>query len=873
MVQLIDIVKDYKAGGATVHALRNINLTFRDSEFVSILGPSGCGKTTMLNILGGLDRYSEGDLVINGRSTRDYSDRDWDNYRNRRIGFVFQTYNLITHQSVLNNVELAMTLSGVGKAERRRRATDALERVGLGDQLNKKPNQMSGGQMQRVAIARALVNNPDILMADEPTGALDSETSVQIMEILKEIASDKLVIMVTHNGELADRYSTRIVRLLDGKVISDSDPANADTQPRARSGAKNERKPSMGFLTALSLSMNNLMTKKGRTFLTAFAGSIGIIGIALIMSLSNGMQSYIEKVQEDTLSTYPLQIQEQTADLDAIMGAMADRAGGEERDPNAEKIYSLDIMTDMIGVMGAATAEKNDLRSFKEYIETHSGELDEWVNAIGYTYSNAQLNVYREGADGAAHINPPLFMQSMLGGGAPDESSLQGTMMSNNMMMQNSNIWGEMIDNRELLKKQYDVLAGRWPERYDEILIAVTEDSEITDYGLYCLGLKEQGDLRDTIGKLVAGEKIESQPMEFTYDEILSLTYKLLPNAALYQKSGGLWRDMSGSEDYMRSALEGAIMLTVVGIVRPNADSAIGAGNANALYLPELPKYVIDRTGEYEIVREQLADMESDVFSGKPFGGPGQEPQEFDISQVPEEYRAMMEGMTDEQIAAMMENYASTSSATIEGNLAKLGVVDQSRPSGINIYPRDFGSKDKIVEFIDRYNDEMTQRAAASGEDAQVLHYTDFVGLLMSSVSSIITAISALLMGFVGISLVVSSIMIGIITYVSVLERTKEIGILKAIGASRGDIGGVFNAETMIVGFTAGALGIAVTLLLNIPASLIIDKYAGISNLSRLPLAGGAGLVALSVALTLISGLIPSRIAARKDPVAALRTD
>jgi putative ABC transport system permease protein len=871
MVQLKRITKDYRAGGSTIHALRDIELTFRDSEFVAILGPSGCGKTTMLNILGGLDRYTDGDLIINGRSTKDYTDRDWDNYRNRRIGFVFQNYNLITHQSVLSNVELAMTLSGVGKSERRRRAIDALERVGLGDQLGKKPNQMSGGQMQRVAIARALVNNPDILMADEPTGALDSETSVQIMEILKEIARDKLVIMVTHNGELADKYSTRIVRLLDGRVISDTDPA--DPAEDVKRGKTSERKPSMSFFTALSLSMNNLMTKKGRTFLTAFAGSIGIIGIALIMSLSNGMQSYIDKVQQDTLSTYPLQIQEQTADLDAIMNAMQESAEGEERDLSANKIYSFDIMTDMIGLMGAATAEKNDLAAFKEYLEAHSGELDEWTNAIGYTYANASMNVYKDGADEPVQVNPPLFMQSTLGGGAPDSSSLQGAMMQNNMMMQNSNIWGEMIDNPELLRTQYDVLAGRWPENYDEILVCVTEDNEITDYGLYCLGLKDPDELTEVVAKIVAGEKVESTPLEFTYDEILALTYKLLPSAALYEKANGVWHDRTGDADYVRSALGETVTLKVVGIIRPNADSAISAGNANALYLPELSKYVIERTSEYEIVKEQLAHPDTDVFTGKPFGGPAAAAPEFDISLVPEEYRDMMANMTDEQIAAMMENYSATSSATLEGNRAKLGIVEQSRPSGINIYPRDFESKDKIVEFIDRYNSELTAQAEAEGAEPQILHYTDFVGLLMSSVSNIITAISALLMGFVGISLVVSSIMIGIITYVSVLERTKEIGILKSIGASRRDIGGVFNAETMIVGFTAGALGIIVTLLLNIPASMIIEKYAGISNLSRLPTVGGAALVVLSVALTLIAGLIPSRIAARKDPVAALRTE
>ncbi|MDR2357410.1 MAG: ABC transporter ATP-binding protein/permease [Oscillospiraceae bacterium] len=871
MVQLKRITKDYQAGGVTVRALRDVDLTFRDSEFAAILGPSGCGKTTMLNILGGLDRYTDGDLIINGRSTKDYTDRDWDNYRNRRIGFVFQNYNLITHQSVLSNVELAMTLSGVGKSERRRRAVEALESVGLGDQLNKKPNQMSGGQMQRVAIARALVNNPDILMADEPTGALDSETSVQIMEILKEVAREKLVIMVTHNGELADKYSTRIVRLLDGRVVSDTDPANPeDDVKRAKA---NERKPSMSFFTALSLSMNNLMTKKGRTFLTAFAGSIGIIGIALIMSLSNGMQSYIDKVQQDTLSTYPLQLQEQTADLDAIMNAMKESAEPEERDLSANKIYSFDIMTDMIGLMGAATAEKNDLAAFKEYLEAHPGEMDEWTNAVGYTYANARLNVYKEREDGPVQVNPALFMRSMLGGGAPDSSSLQGAMMQNNMMMQNNNIWSEMIDNPALLKTQYDVLAGRWPENHDEILVCVTENNEITDYGLYCLGLKSPGELEETVGKVIAGEKVESKPLEFTYDEILDLTYKLLPNAAIYQKAGGVWRDMSGDDDYMRSALEDAVTLDVVGIIRPNADSAISSNNANALYLPELSEYVIERTREYEIVREQSANPDADVFTGKPFGGPDTETAAFDMSLVPEEYREMMANMSDEQIAAMMENYSATSSATLEGNREKLGIVDKERPSGINIYPKDFESKDEIVRFIDRYNSELAAKAEAEGAEPQTLHYTDFVGLLMSSVSNIITAISALLMGFVGISLVVSSIMIGIITYVSVLERTKEIGILKSIGASRRDISGVFNAETMIVGFTAGVLGIVVTLLANIPASAIIEKYAGISDLSRLPATGGAALVILSVALTLIAGLIPSRIAARKDPVAALRTE
>jgi putative ABC transport system permease protein len=874
MLQLKGITKNYKAGTTDVQALRGVNLAFRDNEFAAILGPSGCGKTTMLNILGGLDRYTSGDLIINGKSTKSFTDREWDTYRNRKVGFVFQNYNLITHQTVLSNVELAMTLSGVGKTERRRRAMDALSRVGLSDQAKKKPNQMSGGQMQRVAIARALVNNPDILMADEPTGALDSETSVQIMDILREIATDRLVIMVTHNGDLADQYANRIVRLLDGQVLSDTRPFDPETE--LSDNKPLGRKTSMGFFTALSLSLNNLMTKKARTFLTAFAGSIGIIGIALILSLSNGMQSYIDKVQRDTLSSYPLQIQEQTADLTALFGSMSDMRE-ESQSHEDGKVYSLDVMSSMVNGMTASIGQKNDLGAFKEYLEAHKAEIDALANNVTYSY-NVQMNIYKGNPDEVVQLNPAYYMAPIVGMAPGDKSgtvSMGGTesqlggMGGMSMMSSGMEVWYEMLPLK-MLDTQYDVIAGKWPSNYDEIIIHVNERNEITDYTLYALGLKDTSGLKTLISDVMSGKGMEAESLVYEYEDLLGLTYKLLPNAALYEKtSAGLWQDRSANSDYMRGALNNALTLKVVGIVRQKADSDMAAAGGFVGYTPELTQYMIDKTMEYDIVKSQLSDESVDIFSSKPFADPDAAPEEFDISQVPEEYQAMLAGMTDEQIAALMEQYSTTSDANIENNFVKLGVVSDEHPNSISIYPKDFEAKDGVVALIDSYNTERTD----ADPDAQPLRYTDFIGLLMSSVSNIINAISYLLIGFVSISLVVSSIMIGIITFVSVLERTKEIGVLKSIGASKGDIATVFNAESLTVGLAAGLIGIGITLLINIPANAIIEMLTDIPNVSKLPPVGGVLLVVLSCALTFIAGLIPSRVAANKDPVVALRTE
>jgi len=880
MVELKGIVKKYKAGNTVVEALKGVDLTFRDNEFVAVLGPSGCGKTTMLNILGGLDRYTDGDLIINGRSTKDFADRDWDNYRNRRIGFVFQNYNLITHQSVLANVELAMTLSGVSKRERRERAKEALERVGLGDQIKKKPNQMSGGQMQRVAIARALVNNPDILMADEPTGALDSETSVVIMEILKEIAQDRLVIMVTHNGELAEKYATRTVRLLDGEIIGDTNPvSNAEFNLLIRQQDQTpSKKPSMSFFTALSLSLHNLLTKKARTFLTAFAGSIGIIGIALILSLSNGFQAYIDKIQEDTLSTYPLVIQESNADIGSMMSSLAEvRRESSQHTPDSGKIYSLDIMSTMMKTMSTQMGNKNDMYAFNEYVNEHLEELEEYTNAISYNY-NVQLNIYMDNTEEITQVNPGYFMMPLLGIAPGDKSGtvsqggveyqMGGDMGGMSMMSSGTEVWTEMLDNPELLKTQYDVVAGRWAENYDEVVVVVTENDEIRDFNLYGMGLKDSAELATVVQDVISGKEMESESLEFSYDDILSLTYKVLPNAALYQKQGNIWRDMSKDEAYMSGALNSALTLKVVGIIRPVPGAAATAITGAVGYLPSLTEYMIERTYGSEIVREQVAQPDIDVFSGKPFSS-GDGEAEFDLSVVPEEYQALLANMTDEQLAAIKEQYSSSSSATLSGNQVKLGIVDKTKPSSISLYPKDFQSKDKIVEFIDGYNEKVLE----DDPEAQPLRYTDFIGILMSSISSVINAISYVLIAFVSISLVVSSIMIGIITYVSVLERTKEIGILKSIGASKGDIARVFNAETIIVGLTAGLIGIGITLILCIPANIIIELLSEVPNVAKLPVAGGVLLIVLSMLLTLIAGLIPSKVAANKDPVVALRTE
>lgn len=878
MLQLKNIVKDYVSGDTTVQALKGIDITFRDSEFVSILGQSGCGKTTLLNIIGGLDQYTSGDLIINGRSTTKYKDSDWDTYRNHTIGFVFQSYNLIPHQSVLSNVELALTLSGVSKAERRKRAVEVLEKVGLGDQIHKKPNQMSGGQMQRVAIARALVNNPDILLADEPTGALDSATSIQIMELLKEISKDRLIIMVTHNPELAEKYSSRIVRLLDGKVTDDTMPYEpTDSRVTENNKAKRVKKKkgtSMSFLTALSLSANNLMTKKGRTLLTAFAGSIGIIGIALILALSSGFQSYIKKVEEDTLSSYPIAIEEEQVDYSSMMSAFMGQHVGEASEKEDGKIYSNNIISEMLNSM-MSQVKVNNLADFKKFIEDRDNGFDELVSDIQYGYSTT-LNIYKEDtSDGIVQVNPSTVLDTI---GMGQLSGMSGSSMMNSSMMGGGSwdVWSELIGNQTLLESQYDVIAGRWPDAYNEIVLIVDENNEISDYALYALGLKDQNEVADTMTRLAKGEEVVSYKTEYTYEDILDLRYRLIVNTDFYSynEENDSYTDVRDDEDSYRAAIADGIQLQVVGILRPDPDAVTGAVSGSVGYTSALMEYVINKINASDIVKKQAAAPETDVITGLPFTKDGEEVEmenTFDITTLTPEQQAYLASLSQEELDTLMASYMqpATSSATYDGNMEAFGVADLEKPSSIMIYPVDFASKDMISDKISEYNDAVR----AEGREEAVINYTDYIGLMMSSISTIINAISYVLIAFVAISLVVSSIMIGIITYISVLERTKEIGILRSIGASKHDISMVFNAETLIVGFVSGAMGIIVTMLLIIPINAIIKNLSGISNVAGLPWLAALILVLISMALTFIAGLIPAKMAAKKDPVVALRSE
>lgn len=881
MLKLINIVKEYQTGGSKVTALQGVNLEFRKNEFVSILGPSGCGKTTLLNLIGGLDSYTSGDLMINEKSTKDFTDRDWDVYRNRSIGFVFQNYNLITHQTVLSNVELAMTLSGVSKSERKKRAIDALERVGLGDQLHKKPNQLSGGQMQRVAIARSLVNNPEILLADEPTGALDSVTSIQIMEILREIAKDRLVIMVTHNPDLAENYSTRIIKLLDGKVIDDTNPYQAPVSAEGQKKSKRRgrrKKTSMSFLTALTLSLNNLMTKKTRTFMTAFAGSIGIIGIALILSLSNGVQEYIDSVQEDTLSSYPLSIEHMSVDYGSLITSMM--STNKTTDHDRDKVYSNNIMGNMLNTM-VEKVTINNMKDFKAFLDREENRIAEYVSDIQYSY-RTPLNIYKaDTSKGIVQVNPSKVMEQM---GYGQATGGQGNNPYASSPMSNTDVWVQMLDNRELLEKQYDVIYGHMPENFDEVVLIVDENNEISDYTLYSLGLLDQRQLKEIMENIMSGKEIATEQTSYTYEELTSLTFKLLVNSDFFERTDRGWRNRSEDDDYMKEKIEKAIDIKVVGILRPSEESVATTSYGSIGYRADLMTYLINQVNESEIVKEQLAHPDIDVFTGIPF--PTEEDKEAAeltmamlnayIATLPAEQQAQYEatikqlkdgGMGDDAIAAMFASAMGRQStnATYEGNLELLGVSDLDNPTLINIYARDFAAKDRITEIIAEYNEGVSEE--------NKIQYTDYVGLMMSSVKTIINAISYILIAFVAISLVVSSIMIGIITYISVLERTKEIGILRAIGASKKDISRVFNAETLIVGFVAGAIGIGITLLLCIPINAIIKSFTDISGLAALPPLGGVILVIISMLLTFIAGLIPSKIAAKKDPVVALRTE
>lgn len=972
MLKLKEIKKDYLSGESTVHALKGINLEFRESEFVAILGHSGCGKTTLLNIIGGLDQYSSGDLIINGKSTKNFTDADWDSYRNHSIGFVFQSYNLIPHQTVLSNVELALTLSGVAPAERRAKAIDALTKVGLGDQINKKPNQMSGGQMQRVAIARALVNDPDILLADEPTGALDSDTSVQIMDILREISKDKLIIMVTHNPELATSYASRIIRLKDGLITDDSDPytsAGQDTPVSAKT-----KKTSMSFLTALSLSVNNLLTKKARTILTAFAGSIGIIGIALIMSLSNGIQSYIDKVQKDTLSSYPITIQAESMDMTSMMTSLM----GVQAESNANKhdkdaVYASTIMYDMMNSMISADVETNNLQAFKQYLEDENSEIAQYINSVQYSY-DFDLNIYAEDVDG--NIVKTDIMEllqntmSMLYGG--DYSSYFSTY---GQMYSFAEVWQEMLPAEDgssvnpLLKEQYDLLYGKWPENYDEAILIVDQNNEISDLVLYAMGLKSNDSIADNMQSFVSQETVETKTETWSYEEICGKTFKYIFPADKYKldEETGEYIDLTEDELGLKTIYNNGMDIKIVGVIRQNEDALSGMLSGSIGYTHALVEHIMHEAETKELVKAQLADSKTDVFSGLPYldseddklnavkksdaakeyisNATEEELADLYIEYMSEpdddyldemideqmegttradiekmvldyypEYASMLDQMDDDMLfdyvgqmmgeqikeqygIQMKALYSSLSDAqltedfkllsleeddyvwiydnamppvysetTLKDNLKKLGYFDLESPSTINIYASTFEDKDSIADAIQHYND--------SVEEDDQISYTDVVALLMSSITTIINVISYVLIAFVAISLVVSSIMIGIITYISVLERTKEIGILRAIGASKKDVSMVFNAETFIIGFTAGAIGIIMTLLLNIPINIIVHDLTGIYSLnSTLPWVGAVALVLISVLLTFIAGLIPSGLAAKKDPVEALRTE
>lgn len=867
MLKLVNIRKNYYAGSTTVEALNGVSIEFRKNEFVSVLGQSGCGKTTLLNIIGGLDKYTEGDLIINGKSTKLFKDRDWDNYRNHSIGFIFQSYNLIPHQSVLSNVELALTLSGVSKAERRRRASEALDKVGLCDQKNKRPNEMSGGQMQRVAIARALVNNPEILLADEPTGALDSETSVQIMDLLKEIAKDRLVIMVTHNPELAEKYSTRIVRLLDGKIIDDTMPYSSENDECEEK--KSEKRPSMSFLTALSLSLNNLMTKKARTFLTSFAGSIGIIGIALILSLSSGVNAYIKNVEENTLASYPISIEKTGMDISSLVSDLMDEHEVvEETEP--DRIYSNNIMTEMMSTMVNGLSS-NNLALLKKHIE-ETDAFDENSSEIEYKYSTV-MNIYDEKGD---KVNPNTVFSTLFGEDSASSSYQTASAFSN------TEVWNRLFDNKEFLENQYEVVAGRFPENYDEIVLVVDKNNRISDYTLYSLGLKDSKELEEMMQKAMNGEKIEpTEQVSYSYDDILNLKFRLLCNTDYFEKKAdGLWVDKTDDELYVQSKLSDALQISVVGILRPSEDSLSTGTSGFVGYTSELMEYLINQVNDSEIVKTQKENPDVNVFTGLPFTTDETE-MSFEqiteyISSLPQEEQAeysayiqqmQSSGMTEEEITERFNSAikGQSDSATYSDNLSLMGVSDLNEPSVINIYPNSFEAKENISALIDEYN--------ASADESDKITYTDYIGLMLSSVTTIINAISYILIAFVSISLIVSSIMIGIITYISVLERTKEIGILRAMGASKRDVSRVFNAETLIVGFVAGAIGILVTLLLLIPINAIIELITDISGLAALPVTGGIILVVISMLLTLVAGIFPSRVAAKRDPVTALRTE
>ena len=848
MLELKKITKKYKTGNLVQLALNDVSIKFRNNEFVSILGPSGSGKTTLLNIIGGLDQYTSGDLIINDKSTKKYKDRDWDIYRNHRVGFVFQSYNLIPHQTALSNVELALTLSGVSKEERRKRAKKALIDVGLKDHIHKKPNQMSGGQMQRIAIARALVNDPDILLADEPTGALDSKTSLQIMELLSNIAKDRLVIMVTHNPELATKYSNRIIKLSDGKVIDDSNPVVEKEEKRLETHKKN-KKTSMSFLTALSLSFNNLLTKKGRTILTSFAGSIGIIGIALILSISTGVRNYIDKVEKETLSSYPIMIEEKSVDTTSLLSSLM--GTNKKKEHNKDKVYTNTIMKDMINTM-TNEIQTNNLEEFKKYIE--SSNMKEYTTDIQYTY-NLDLQIYKNDPNEIIQVNPNQIYESM------GVDGMMGLNTGYSMFKSYNNVFKELMNNKELLKNQYDLLAGSWPKNYNEVVLIVDDNNEISDYTLYALGLKDQNEIKDIMTKVMNGEEVVSEANEFDYKDLLNLSFKLVLNNKYYIKENGIWKDMSKDNEYLKKLIENGIDINVVGIIRPNEESITEEEYGSIGYTYELTNYVINEINNSDIVKEQKDNPNINIFTGKEFNN------DVDINSLIDP--TLYSTLSQEELVNYITELNESTKATYEDNLIKLGSVDINKPFGINIYPKDFDSKEEISDMIEKYN----QDKLDNKQDELVISYNDVVGMMLSSVTTIVDVISYVLIAFVSISLVVSSIMIGIITYISVLERTKEIGILRAMGASKKDVSRVFKAETFIIGLISGLFGIGLTIIINIPINILIKSMVGISGIAKLPLNGAIILVIISMLLTIIAGLIPSKMASKKDPVIALRTE
>ena len=974
MLSLRNIKKDYEVADQKVAALKGISLDFRKSEFVAILGPSGCGKTTLLNIIGGLDKYTEGDLVINGVSTKKYNDRDWDTYRNHSVGFVFQSYNLIPHQTVLSNVELALTLSGVNKKERRKRAKEALEKVGLGDQLNKKPNQMSGGQMQRVAIARAIVNDPEILLADEPTGALDSQTSVQVMDILKEISKDRLIIMVTHNPELAERYATRTVKLFDGEVKDDSSPYLSEIPDKTDEEIKKSRKkkPSMSFFTALSLSKNNLMTKKGRTFLTSFAGSIGIIGIALILSVSTGVKNYIDDVQKDTLSNYPIEIQRESKDLSSIISALSGKTDGKS-EHDLDGVYENKMMYELSNSLSQAETTENNLKAFKKYIENNE-EFAKYASAVRYGY-DVNMNIYTKDGDGKTVKSDAMELITEVMGG--DSIYAQGSSMF--MSSSGFDVWEELLSGKngeavgDATKEKYTLVNGKWPENYDETVLIVNERNEVSDLTLYALGLKTKAEILSDMEKAATGEVVNTETSKHGYDEILGRTFRVILSSDIYKKNAdGDYEDLTATEAGLSYLYDNSeTELKIVGIIRPNEDSNMMSSGGTIGYTSLLTDRIIALDSESDLLKEQLENKKTDILTGLPFKSEISEDEEAETvknwfsslsaedkariyieikSKPTDEYvktavaqytanlddaamremfrQAMSQKMTldeksiedyvsglDEKTlrgyieematASVKEQYAAgvkaqfaslptdraaalfdaedfsdddyktfytdfaaeiVSDATYDENIKKLGYIDREDPWTMEIYADSFENKDNISSLISKYNETVT-------EDDKI-NYTDYVALLMSSITTIIDAISYVLIAFVTISLVVSSIMIGIITYISVLERTKEIGILRSVGASKKDISRVFNAETLIVGFAAGVIGILLTLGLDFIVNIILHSLTGIETLNAsLPPISAAILVAISMFLTFIAGLIPSKIAAKKDPVTALRTE